>query len=242
MQAVILAGGLGMRLRPITETVPKPMVEVAGVPYLEHQIRMLARQEIRDIVMLTGYLGEQIETYFGSGSRLDVSMRYSKEPEPLGTAGALRLAEPLLREEFLVIYGDSYLPIDYRPILHLLNISGVTGVVTVYDNRLGDTSVKSNIALDSHQSITAYAKDSAASLPLEYVDAGVLAFRREIVNLIPPQQNVALEQEILPLLISRKALRGYITAQRFYDIGTLERIQSIEHYFAHDYHANAISN
>ena len=82
MQAVILAGGLGTRLWPLTQTLPKPMALVAGVPYLEHQLRLLKRQSISDLVLLTGYLGEQIEDYFGDGSRLGMQIRYSREPEP----------------------------------------------------------------------------------------------------------------------------------------------------------------
>ncbi len=87
MQAVILAGGLGTRLRPVTVTIPKPMVPVAGAPYLEHQLRLLAEQKIRDVLVLTGYLGEQVEEYFGDGARLGLRMTYSREPSPLGTGG-----------------------------------------------------------------------------------------------------------------------------------------------------------
>ena len=116
MQVVILAGGLGTRLGPLTRPHPKPMVPVKGVPYLEHQLRLLARQGLTDIVLLTGYLGEQIEEYFGDGDRMGLRLRYSRELEPLGTGGALRQARPLLEEAFLVIYGDSYLRIDYAAV------------------------------------------------------------------------------------------------------------------------------
>ena len=147
MQAVILAGGLGTRLGPITARVPKPMVPVAGVPYLEHQLRLLERQSIRNVVVLTGYLGNMVEEYFGDGRRLGLSIRYSRENTPLGTGGALRLAAQLLDEQFLVIYGDSYLAIDYRDVAQSLAVSGATGLVVVYDNRLADTSVRNNICL-----------------------------------------------------------------------------------------------
>src|SRR5713226_3145966 len=113
MQAVILAGGLGTRLWPLTKTGPKPMVPVAGVPYLEHQVRLLQQQSITDVVMLTGYLGEQIEEYFRNGARWGMTIRYSREHQPLGTGGALREARALLAETFVLIYGDSYLPIRY---------------------------------------------------------------------------------------------------------------------------------
>jgi NDP-sugar pyrophosphorylase family protein len=112
MQVVILAGGLGTRLGAVTRTLPKPMVPVRGVPYLEHQLRLLARHGLTDIVLLTGYLGEQIEEDFGDGGRLGLRIRYSREPQPLGTGGALREANTAGRV-LLVIYGDSYLRIDY---------------------------------------------------------------------------------------------------------------------------------
>src|SRR5450432_2485472 len=102
MQAVILAGGLGTRLWPLTKTVPKPMVPVAGAPYLEHQLRLLEKQGIRDILLLTGYLGEQIEEHFGDGSRLGLRIAYSREETPVGTGGALRLAQGLLADSFLL--------------------------------------------------------------------------------------------------------------------------------------------
>jgi mannose-1-phosphate guanylyltransferase len=240
MQAVILAGGLGTRLWPLTQTLPKPMVHVAGVPYLEHQLRLLRRQAISDVVLLTGYLGDQIESYFGDGSRLDMLIRYSREHEPLGTGGALRDARPMLADTFLLIYGDSYLPIDYRSAYKRLLASRAEGLVVVYDNRQEDTSVKNNIALDDAQYVTVYEKDSSLQLP--YVEAGVLALHKSCLDLIPPAGVVSLEKEIFPLLIKKRQLAAYITRQRFYDIGTPERLKLIEDLLAHDHHADAISN
>src|SRR6266571_3760756 len=147
MQAVVLAGGLGTRLWPLTKEIPKPMAPVNGLPYLEYQIRLLAAQGFLSTLILTGYLGEQIESYFQDGSALGLSLRYSREPAPLGTGGALRHARALLEERFLLIYGDSFLPIGYRPLLARLEEPGTLGVVAIYDNSAGDTSVRNNIAL-----------------------------------------------------------------------------------------------
>ena len=229
MQAAILAGGLGTRLFPLTKTVPKPMVPVAGVPYLEHQIRELRRQQIDDIVLLTGYLGEQIEDYFGDGAKFDVRIRYSRESSPLGTGGALREAAALLESQFLLIYGDSYLPLAYAEVFRRLSGSSAEGLVVVYDNRREDTSVKNNIALDSSGYVTRYDKDQAAGL--EYVEAGVLAFRHEVIGRIPRQGAVSLEKEIFPQLIRDRSLISFPTLQRFYDIGTPERLTIIEQLF-----------
>jgi len=226
MQAVILAGGLGTRLWPLTETIPKPMAPVAGAPYLEHQLRLLARQDIRDVLLLTGYLGEQIEEYFGDGAKLGLRLDYSREPSPLGTGGALCHARSKLAEAFIVIYGDSYLPMRYADAFHRLIESGADGLIVVYDNTAEDTSVKNNTELDDDGYVTRYEKDSPD--PLSYVEAGVLALRRAVIDLMPAEGVVSLEKEIFPKLIAARKLVGYVTRQRFYDIGTRERLQLIE--------------
>lgn len=228
MQAVILAGGFGTRLRPITEAIPKPMVPVAGVPYLEHQLRELARREVRDIVLLTGYLGHQIEEYFLDGSCLGLSIRYSNEDKPLGTGGALRQAANLLAESFLLIYGDSYLPIEYGDVLRKLTSSGAEGLLVIYDNRLNDTSVKNNVDVDEGGYVSRYDKDG---VNLNYVEAGVLAFRRSVLAHMPAQDVVSLEKEVFPQLIARHGLIAYPTRQRFYDIGTPDRLEAIQELF-----------
>jgi mannose-1-phosphate guanylyltransferase len=226
LQAVILAGGLGTRLLPVTEVVPKPMVQVAGAPYLEHQLRLLAQQDIRDVLLLTGYLGEQIEDYFGGGDRLGLRIAYSREAKPAGTGGALRDARHKLHNAFVLIYGDSYLPIRYGEAFDRLLASGADGLVVAYDNGLEDTTVKNNIDVDDNGCVTRYEKDSPDHL--SYVEAGVLAFRREALELIPPQGPVSLEKEVFPRLIAAHKLAAFVTRQRFYDIGTPDRLAAIE--------------
>ncbi len=230
MQAVILAGGLGTRLWPLTKTVPKPMVPVAGVPYLEHQLRLLQHQGVHDILILTGYLGEQIEEHFGDGSRLGLAVRYSREQAPVGTGGALRDARDQLAPTFLVIYGDSYLPVDYVAVLRELEASDAAGLLVVYDNRLHDTSVRNNVDTDDEGYVMRYDKDSPDSL--SFVEAGVLAFRKEVVELMPLSGSLSLEKEIFPRLIEQRRLLAHITTQRFYDIGTPQRLRAIEEFLA----------
>jgi NDP-sugar pyrophosphorylase family protein len=227
MQVVILAGGLGTRLGPLTQQMPKPMVRVAGIPYLEHQLRLLARQELREIVLLTAYLGEQIEAYFGDGDSLGLSIRYSREPLPLGTGGALRLAGPLLEDTFLVIYGDSYLPVSYADVFRSLSSSAALGALVLYHDPTGETDVPGNVALSKEGLVTRYDKVAVFDPELKYTEAGVLALRRPVIDLIPAGR-VSLEREIFPVLIQRQALMGLPTRQRFYDIGTPERLKAIE--------------
>jgi NDP-sugar pyrophosphorylase family protein len=208
------------------------MAPVRGVPYLEHQLRLLGRQGLTGVVILTGYLGDQIEDYFGDGRRLGLSIRYSRERQPLGTGGALREARHLLEELFLVIYGDSYLPIDYAAVGRRLTASEAAGLIVLFQDEAGQTSVRPNVALDSDGFVTRYDKQASGVPDLEYIEAGVLAFRRSVLDLIPSEGRVSLELQVYPELIRRRALLGLPTSQRFYDIGTPRRLQLIEELLA----------
>jgi len=230
VQTVILAGGLGTRLGPLTRKIPKPMMPVAGVPYLEHQLLLLARQSFRDVLLLTGYLGDQIESYFGNGSRLGLRLRYARETQPLGTGGALRDARRHLDESFLLMYGDSLLPIEYAAATRRLKDSAALGSLVVYRDSSGETAVRPNVALDRSGLVTRYDKSAAADPGLEYVEAGVSCFRREVLDLLPAAGPVSFEQCVFPRLIERRQLAALPTPQRFYDIGTPERLRAIEEY------------
>jgi mannose-1-phosphate guanylyltransferase len=224
MQAVILAGGLGTRLRPITERIPKPMVEVAGEPFLVKIVRWLAQHEFKSLLMLLSYRGEVVSDYFGDGRKFGVSIEYRREKTPLGTGGALRNALDKLEEDFLLLYGDSYLPIDYRPVSADFRDSRCDGLLVVYDNRHADTGVTNNVALDADRWVTRYAK-GVGTADLSYVEAGVLCFKRELFATLPAGQVVSLEQELYPKLIAARQLRAYVTTQRFFDIGTPQRLE-----------------
>jgi NDP-sugar pyrophosphorylase family protein len=230
MQAVILAGGLGTRLGPLTRKTPKSMVPVAGVPYLEHQLRLLARQSFRDVLLLTGYLGEQIESWFGNGGRLGLRLRYSRELQPLGTGGALRDGRRYLAETFLLLYGDSLLPIQYAAVARRLKDSAALGVIAVYRDPDGETAVRPNVALDRGGLVTRYDKAASVGAALEYIEAGVSCFRREVLDLLPAAGPASFEQCCFPRLIDRRQLAAVPTPQRFYDIGTPERLLAIEKY------------
>src|ERR1035438_3813128 len=131
----ILAGGLATRLRPITETLPKALIEVAGEPFLAHQLRLLRRHGFERVVLCVGYLGEKIGAFAGDGRAFGLHVEYAFDgPQLLGTAGALRRALPLLGDAFAVIYGDSYLPCDYRAALAAFSESGKLGLMSVYRN------------------------------------------------------------------------------------------------------------
>src|SRR5579871_1802682 len=133
--AALLAGGLATRLRPITETIPKAMVEVAGRPFIDHQLALLRGNGIRRVVLCLGYLGEQIERHLGDGAAHGLELQYSHDGDRLlGTGGALRRALPLLGEVFWVLYGDSYMDIDYQHVLDDFSQRDGLGLMTVLKN------------------------------------------------------------------------------------------------------------
>jgi NDP-sugar pyrophosphorylase family protein len=228
MQAVILSGGLGTRLRSVDETVPKPMVKVAGQPFLHYLTKMLRRRGISEMLFLLAYKSEVVVRYIeGLGRSSDLRADYSVEPSPMGTGGALRHASGKLADAFFVINGDSYLDMDYNDLGGRFMASGLDAMMTVYDNS-EKTDVICNVAAGGDGLITDYRK-GAPEARLGYVDAGVLAMKRNVVvDLIPPGRVCSLEHEIYGKLISGRRFGSYVTSHRFYDIGTPERLREFE--------------
>jgi len=229
MQAVILAGGLGARLRPLTEHIPKVMVPVNGKPFLLHLLELLKSQRVNDIVLCIGYLGKQVKDFFGNGERFGIWVRYSEEEgELMGTGGALKQAQDLLDEQFFVINGDTYIPIDYSELERTFLSYGKKALMLVYDNR-EDTGVRNNVELDGDLMVTKY--DKASSDPsLKYVEAGVLSLRLESLDFLPGRCSISLEKGLYSTLISQRELAAYVTEQRFYDIGTPKQKKIFEEF------------
>jgi len=227
MQAVILAGGLGTRLGELTRDTPKVMLHVAGRPFLYYIIRLLGNQGTKEIVICAGYLGEQVKNFFGDGRKLGVNIKYSEESvKLLGTGGALKQAQAMLDRHFLVLNGDTYLPIDYRKVEEEYLGLGRKALMVVYNNK-ADTGVTNNIALDRDKMVVRYDKDS--TLPdLRYVEAGAIVLQKETLDFVVQGTKVSLEEGIYRRLIEQREMAVYITRQRFYDIGTPEQRQVFE--------------
>lgn len=229
MQAVILAGGKGIRLRPVTYKKPKPMVEINGRPFLEYQIELLKKFGINQFLILTGYLGAAIEDYFEQGEKLAVEIKYCREKQALGTGGALKNAEHLLCDEFLLLNGDTYLPIDYTNLIQYYKQNKAAATLVIYDNRSKPIS-PSNLDIDSNSYIIKYDKKNSAGL--NFIDAGAGIWQKKILELIPETAEISLEKETFPKLIAEKQLLAYPVKQRFYDMGTtqgLELLKTILH-------------
>ena len=224
MQAVILAGGLGTRLRPLTEKIPKALVPVAGRPFIEYQIDVFRRYGVTDLIVCVGYLGHMIEEYLGDGRRYGVSVRYGYEGENLlGTAGAVKNVERFLDSVFFVQYGDSYLQVDYRDVMSSLLRRGALGLMVVYRNE--DRWDRSNVVV-ADGFVRAY--DKARRLPgMVYIDYGVSALRRDVLSRIPAGVPVDLS-EVFQGLIEENQLLAYEAAVRFYEVGSWSGLREFE--------------
>ena len=227
MQAVILAGGLGTRLGELTRDTPKVMLHFAGRPFLYYIIQLLENQGIKEIVLCTGYLGEQVKNFFGNGHKLGVNIKYSEESTKLlGTGGALKQAQAMLDRHFLVLNGDTYLPIDYREVEKEYLRLGRRALMVVYNNKVG-TGVKNNVAVDREKMVARYDKRNI-SPDLRYVEAGAIVIRKETLDFVPQSVKTSLEEGIYRRLIEQREMAAYIRPQRFYDIGMPEQRQVFE--------------
>ncbi|MDY6907217.1 MAG: nucleotidyltransferase family protein [Chloroflexota bacterium] len=227
MQVAILAGGLATRLGEVARGRPKSMVPVVGRPFLEYQLDMLRRNGVGDIVLCTGHLGEQIEEHFGDGSRFGVSIEYSREERPLGTAGALAHARDLLGEVFFTLYGDSYLFLDFGAAIAHLRSRGGLALMSVYRNC--DRYERSNTAVAGGM-VSGYSKDERQGDML-YIEYGANVFRREVLDMIPAAGRYSLE-ELFPRLIARGELLAYEVEERFYEIGSPQGLADFERFVA----------
>jgi NDP-sugar pyrophosphorylase family protein len=223
ISVAILAGGLATRLRPITEKIPKSLVPVAGKPFLAHQLELLQSRGIRHAVLCVGHLGEMIERDFGREA-FGVKLDYSFDgPKLLGTGGALKRALPMLGGEFFVLYGDSYLPIEYRPIAEFFRRSGKLGCMTVYHNE-GRYDTSNVVFADGE--IKVYDKKSKLA-EMRHIDYGLSLFKAAAFDGYSAEQPFDLA-EVMIKLLRINSLAGYEIKERFYEIGSPVGLDELE--------------
>lgn len=222
----ILAGGLATRLRPVTSTIPKALVAVAGEPFIAHQLRLLRRQGVGRVVLCVGHLGEQVRDYVGDGRRFGLEVAYSFDGDVLlGTGGALRRALPLLGDAFFVLYGDSYLDVALAPILMAFRRSGAPALMTVFRNDgQWDTS---NVLFDGAR-VVRYDK-RAPSRDLRYIDYGLGLLNSDVVARESADRSFELS-EVYATLAASGRLAGYEVTRRFYEIGTPAGLAETDRY------------
>ncbi|MFV1963886.1 MAG: NDP-sugar synthase [Pirellulaceae bacterium] len=226
MQAFILAGGLGTRLRSLVNDRPKPLAPIGSAPFLEHQLRFLKAQRISEFVFCVGYRHEQIQDHFGDGQRWGVSIIYSVEDRPLGTAGALKHAERYANGAFLVLNGDTFVDLDVNALIqahHSGHIGHSACLATVALTETDDPRGYGSIRLGEEDAIVAFREKEAVETDVRYVNAGVYVLEPRIFTLIPVSQNISLERDTFPrVLDSDYKIRGFRTGGFFVDIGTPE--------------------
>ncbi len=227
LQVVVLGGGLATRLRPITEAMPKMMVPVAGRPFVYWQLDLLADNGMEEIVMCVGRMGEQVERSVGHGYRgMDVRYSYDPPDRPLGTAGAIKGAEELLAPAFGVLYGDSYLRVDYRAVLEAHAGRGLPATMTVWKNE--GMYDRSNVVLTEQGDRVARYEKGDSSGALMYIDYGFSVFDRGIISSrLHPGENAALDA-LQRELASEELMGAYEVEERFYEIGSPDSLLELE--------------
>ncbi len=227
MRVLVLAGGLGTRIRALFADRPKSMIPFNGKPFLEHQIALLARQGFRRFVLCVGFQAEQIMAHFGDGERLGVDIVYSQETPPLGTGGALRCAERFFDAAALVINGDTYLAMDYQAMVaHHSQQSGAIGTIAVTE--VEDAGQSGQVILDAGRQIIAF-REKSADAGRGMVNAGIYVFEPRILDYIPAGEKVSLEREVFPALLDgAERLLGFPVNESFIDMGTQEGYQRLK--------------
>ena len=225
-QAVILAGGKGKRLLPLTKKIPKPLTPVNGRPFLEYLIVLLKENGIEEVVLLLGYLAQKIIDHFGDGSNFGLKIKYSinKVSDTTITGTRIRDAGDLLDDHFLLIYSDNYLPFDLKKLIDFYTKKKVLAQLTAYSNKDGFT--KNNVLIDQEGYVRKYDKDRK-NKNLNAVEIGFFIIDKKIFSMLP-KYDFHFEHTILPQLVEKGQLRGFITDHRYYSISTMDRVKLTE--------------
>jgi mannose-1-phosphate guanylyltransferase len=221
VDAVVLVGGMGTRLRPLTLSAPKPMLPTAGLPFLNHLLSRIADAGIEHVVMGTSYKAEVFESEFGDGSKMGLQIDYVVEDEPLGTGGGIANVAPRLRHDTAVVFnGDVLSGCDLRSLIDCHHDNGAD--VTLHLVRVGDPRAFGCVPTDSDGLVTAFL-EKTQDPPTDQINAGCYVFKREVIDRIPTGRAVSVEREVFPGLLS-DGLRvcGYVDATYWRDMGTPE--------------------
>jgi NDP-sugar pyrophosphorylase family protein len=224
----ILVGGYAKRLYPVTKAIPKAMLRVAGKPFIAHQLALLKKNGITKVVICSGYLSDQIEDFIGDGKQFGLSINFSADGEkPLGTGGAIKKALPLLGNTFFVMYGDTYLTIDFKSISDFFLSQNKKGLMTVLRNK--DQWGKSNIVLKNGKIIKYDKKEK--TMDTEYIDYGLSMLRKSAFDEIGDEEVFDLA-EVYKSLIEMGQMIGYEVKNRFYEIGSAQGLVETEKYIS----------
>jgi len=226
-QAVILAGGRGTRLHPLTLTRPKPMVEIHGRPFLEYQIEQLRDQGFKRVLLLLGYLPEVVRDYFGNGRRWDIKIEYSVSAVDDETGRRLKLAEPFLDPSFLLMYCDNYWPMSMTRLWQRFLAAGTPAMITVYSNK--DSYTRNSVRVEPNGLVSIYDK-SCSDPDLNGVEISYAILSKRIVHQLS-DANVLFETTVYPVLAARRQLSAFVTDHRYFSVGAHHRLPLTEEFF-----------
>jgi len=227
-EIVILAGGLATRLYPVTKKIPKSLIEIAGKPFIVHQLELLKRNGIEKVILCVGYLGEKIQDYIKDGSEFGLKVEYSFDGDnPLGTGGAIKKTLPMLDNSFFVMYGDSYLNIEFKTINEYFASENVLGLMTILENE--NKWDVSNVIFNNGK-ILRYDKKNLTD-DMKYIDYGLGILNKKAFNLFSKKEIFDLA-ELYKDLVGRKELLGFVVKERFYEIGSSEGLEETREYFS----------
>jgi mannose-1-phosphate guanylyltransferase len=221
MQALILAGGEGTRLRPLTSTVPKPVVPLVDRPFIAYMLDWLRRHGVDDVVMSCGFLASGVRNVLGDGSAYGVRLRYVEEPQPLGTGGAVKFAESLLDERFLMLNGDVLTDLDVSAQLALHEQRGARATLAL--TPVEDPSAYGLVRTLDDGAVTGFVeKPSPDLIDTHNISAGIYVLERSVLDMLEPDQPASIEREVFPRLVG-EGLYAYVGDGYWLDIGTPER-------------------
>jgi N-acetyl-alpha-D-muramate 1-phosphate uridylyltransferase len=226
LPVVILAGGLATRLYPVTEKIPKSLIPIAGRPFIDHQLALLKEKGVTQVILCVGNLGRMIEEHAGDGSRFGLEIGYSYDGDILlGTGGAIKKAAGILPDAFLILYGDSYLDIEFEPIVQQFDDEKFPVLMTVYRNR--NAHEMSNILLKDGRVLKYDKNDHDPAM--EYIDYGLIAIRKNVFDPCPVREPFDLSL-VLSRLADAGQVLGFEVSKRFYEIGSASGIKETEAY------------
>ena len=221
MQALILAGGEGTRLRPLTSTVPKPVVPLVDRPFIAFMLEWLRRHGVDDVVMSCGHLASGVRNVLGDGSAFGVRLRYVEEPRPLGTGGALKFAESLLDERFLMLNGDVLTDLDLTAQIAMHEAVGARATLAL--TPVEDPSAYGLVRTREDGQVTEFVeKPSADQIDTPNISAGAYVLERSVLDLLEAGQPASIERDVFPRLVG-EGLYGHVAEGYWLDIGTPER-------------------
>ncbi|MEM7824387.1 MAG: HAD-IIIA family hydrolase [Candidatus Aenigmatarchaeota archaeon] len=224
IKAVIIAGGRGERLRPLTDTLPKPMLPIGGKPILEHQIELLKKYGVKDIIICGYYLFDKIKKYFSDGKKFGVNIIYCEEKEPLDTGGALKNAQPFITNTSFVLYGDTMLNMDLNKLLAFHKNKG--GLLTVVLHETDHPEDSDLVEIDKNNRIIKIYKKPHKKIKTNLAKSSVYVLEKKIFNLIPSKRH-SFHSTDLPKIIKKYRVYGYVTNEFLKDVGTFDRYEMI---------------